>query len=1162
MRVADIFRRDIGRRIEEVIKVDLSDERIVAEEIDEYVVTDNIRSHLEELVDAYQDSARNPSDQTNVWVSGFFGSGKSSFAKVLGYSLANTIVEGRYAADRLLERVGSQKLEALLATAHQQAPAVSVFLDLATGRDVIREGESLVLPAYRALLERLGYSRNVLLAELEFALEGDGDLDAFESVFREVTQGKDWASRRNVGLARSEASHALHKLRPETYPQPDSWARAAVDPEITHNWFANRALELLHRRGNGARRVIFVVDEVGQYVARSIDRMLDLQGLAEACQKHRGPLWLVVTSQEKLDDIVDSLERKRVELARVKDRFPLQVDLLPRDIHEVASRRLLDKTDAGQDAVRLVFGTNRNKLAAHVHLESPTRSGDFSENEFVRLYPMVPYQFQLLIDAVSARRAQGGGSPMLGGSNRTIIKLAQQLVVDPEVGLGKHEVGDLVTLDRAAVLLESVLPTSWQDEIRQVADKYGSVSARVAVMRAVALCCDVPALRLNEVNLAVLLHPSVTAESQRADIAAALKELVIDDRLRFADDGYQIQSPEQKDWEKSRRGKEPRPADAMRIRKELLGKMLAGVNVTRGRTFKISVTIGGERLSDGDVDVHIDEADSRRRETLRELSRETSAQDRITWTYSQGDDTYDALVDLYRSDEMIRAKDTPSKTAADVELLAEERQRLSRAERQLTDRLGRDLLEGQVVFRGRIEDIPSGSLSQVAPRIVSDRLIEIFSRVDDFAANLSNKDVMTVLRADDLAAFPPSLGESGIGLVNLTPEGYRLATEDGPLSDLLHEVQAHVAYGHVVTGAVLEREFSKPPRGAPMEVIQALAAAAVRAGLLEVTYQGQRIASAADHRLDRVFGRIPDFRSASFAPPATDGPSLEARVAVAERLGALTGAKPPIDPAGLAAELRRAFGSDVEVCATVIATLNGADLQVPEVLTRTQNILGSIRDGSDSEAISSAADTWADLVDGRESVRKLRETIDEDLPVIRRARAEIRAGSDGLPDRATSALTELADLVAAGDFLTHRGRIRALTDLVGDARRLVATEVAARLLAALNGARGSIRERFASLGENKVEEALRRLDELGPPDDATTVPLVELRAREALLDVRANEATQLLEELQAAGNLARIAISELVRDPITTLEELDVALERVREAVSTALADGKQVRLL
>ena len=496
MKIAELFRRPIGRTIEEVIKVDLADEEIVAMEIDEYVATDHIRGQMSDVLHDFQETINSPSERTNVWVSGFFGSGKSSFAKMLGYLIENPSVGGHSALDRFKERVDAPAIEALLNTAHAQAPTLTVFLDLSTGRNVAKEGESIVLPVYRALLERLGYSRNLLLAELEFDLEGDGDLAAFEEAFQRVSKGeRSWTERRDVGLAKGEASHAMHLLRPEKYTTADSWAKQQEPMEISANWFAERAMQLLDRRGGGCRRLMFVVDEVGQYVARSVSRMLDLQGLAEALQKRRGPLWLVVTSQERLEDVLDSLEGKQVELARVQDRFPIRVDLLPSDIEEVTSRRVLDKTAAGQDARprparREPAQADRQRPA---ELGRPERRTPL-RTTFVRLYPLVPYQVQLLIDAVSARRAHGGASPILGGSNRTIIKLAQQLVVDPRAGLGDEVVGALVTIDRAYDLLESVIPTAWQSEVEQVSAKYGAGSTESKAIKAVALCSDVGAL--------------------------------------------------------------------------------------------------------------------------------------------------------------------------------------------------------------------------------------------------------------------------------------------------------------------------------------------------------------------------------------------------------------------------------------------------------------------------------------------------------------------------------------------------------------------------------------------------------------------------------------------------------------------------------------------
>jgi len=1160
VKIRELFRGDIERPIETVIHVDLSDEAIVAHEIDEYVVTENIREQLEELVDIYADTARNPSESTNVWVSGFFGSGKSSFAKTAGYALADPIVEGRTATERLLPRANSHKLEALLNTAHTLAPTIAVFLDLASGRDMLREGESLVLPVYRSLLRRLGYSTNELLAELEITLEAEGRLGAFETAVLEATDGRPWEQVRDVALAKNYASRGLHLIDPANFPSADSWAKASAVPNIDHNWLANRALELLARRGGGAMRLLFVVDEVGQYVARSIQRMFDLQGLAEAFQKKRGPLWLVVTSQEKLSDVVDSLESRQVEYARVQDRFPLRVDLLPSDIHEVTSRRVLDKTDSGQSLVRDALVAHRNQLNANARLESPTRAADIAEDEFVRLYPLLPYQVQLLIDAVSARRAQGGGSPMLGGSNRTIIKLAQQLVVDPNHGLGDADVGALITLDRAARLLEEAIPTSWRHEIEQVADKYGNDAIETQVMQAVALCSDVPALPLTEVNLAVLLHDRIGGESRRAEVGDALARLVTDDRLRAGDDGYHVQSPEQKNWEKARRGKEPRPADAIRIRKSLIRQALAGLSVTKGRSFKVELWVDGEKLSDGEVPLHIEEADGARREQLRNESREDKAKNRVSWTYSLSDDTYQAIVEWYRSDEMIRAKDTPSKTATEVELLGEERQRLGRVERQLTDRLARDLTNGQVIFQGKVDDAPVGTLTQTAQKLMTDRISEIYDRLDSFAAQLSTKDVMTVLRTDDLGTVNEALTESGIGLVRLTPHGSQFATDSGPLDDLLKVVNSEMSFGHAVTGALLATKLADPPRGAPIEVVQALAAAALRAGLLEVTYQGAKIGNPSDHRLDRVFGKISDFRGSSFAPP-TSGPDVETRVEVAANLGKLTGTKPPIDVAGLAATLRDFFAADGEACSTVGAGLMGADLPVPDAVTRLQNIVVSFRHASDGDVVTAAAAAWVDLTADHETVRKLADTLDEDLPLVRNARAAVQGGGLGLPADVVDALHQLDDLLAASDLLSHRGTIKDLTSKVHDARRHAATEAAVQLADKLEEARTTLRARFAEMDSGKLDEALRQLDELAPPDDPTPMPLGDLLARVELVEPRAASTARILEELQAAGNLARVHVMQLVSEPITSEEELDIALDRIRQAVIAELADGKQVRL-
>jgi hypothetical protein len=131
-----LFAGDIHRRIEEVIKVDQTDEEILSDEINEYVVTDAIRSHYTTIFDAYRETPNKPHEGIAIWVSGFFGSGKSSFAKMLGLSIANRKIAGLSAGDRFAQRAGNKKVEVLLKTINEKIPTHAVIFDVSTDRGI------------------------------------------------------------------------------------------------------------------------------------------------------------------------------------------------------------------------------------------------------------------------------------------------------------------------------------------------------------------------------------------------------------------------------------------------------------------------------------------------------------------------------------------------------------------------------------------------------------------------------------------------------------------------------------------------------------------------------------------------------------------------------------------------------------------------------------------------------------------------------------------------------------------------------------------------------------------------------------------------------------------------------------------------------------------
>ena len=89
MQIHNMFAEDINRPINGVIKVDQDTADVIEQEVREYVITKELKKHFISFFDYYSDSFDKPTDDIGVWISGFFGSGKSHFLKMLSYILEN-----------------------------------------------------------------------------------------------------------------------------------------------------------------------------------------------------------------------------------------------------------------------------------------------------------------------------------------------------------------------------------------------------------------------------------------------------------------------------------------------------------------------------------------------------------------------------------------------------------------------------------------------------------------------------------------------------------------------------------------------------------------------------------------------------------------------------------------------------------------------------------------------------------------------------------------------------------------------------------------------------------------------------------------------------------------------------------------------------------------
>jgi hypothetical protein len=225
--IGDLLSRNLNQVIEEIIQVDQIDEQTVYSEITEYVATNRIKEHYKDLLEAIAGAPSEPSEGIGIWISGFFGSGKSSFAKNLGYVLSNPQVLGHSYSELFKDQLDHKRISDLAQFINTRIPTEMVMFDISKAKEVRRGDEKIAEVIYRRLLSHLGYAEDYDIAELEIELEGDGRLKEFIELSKKVN-GKDWNAARKGAMKINYASAILCRMKPELFPQADSWGQGTT----------------------------------------------------------------------------------------------------------------------------------------------------------------------------------------------------------------------------------------------------------------------------------------------------------------------------------------------------------------------------------------------------------------------------------------------------------------------------------------------------------------------------------------------------------------------------------------------------------------------------------------------------------------------------------------------------------------------------------------------------------------------------------------------------------------------------------------------------------------------------------------------------------------------------------------------------------------------
>jgi hypothetical protein len=1172
--IRSLFANDIHRRIEEVIKVDQTNDDILRDEIDEYVVTDTIRSHYINIYDAFRETPNKPHEGIAIWVSGFFGSGKSSFAKMLGLSIENRLVAGIPAGDRFALRAGDNKLRVLLKAINEQIPTHAVIFDVSTDRGIRSGNQSLTEIMYGLFLQSLGYAKDLDLSELEITLEEKGHLERFEAEYRHLFD-KEWSSEKGkIAFALSEASRVLHSLDAKTYPMADSWVKAVKNKaDISPGKLAERANDLMKRRRPG-QVLMFVVDEVGQFVARDVQKMLDLQAVVQSLGvKGRGRHWIVVTSQEKLGELVSGLDDKKIELARLMDRFPLQVHLEPSDISEVTSRRVLSKNAAAEKALGELFDQHRGRFTEHTRLTADIKLPDLTRGSFIDLYPLLPYQIDLIIQVVSGLRTQGGASKHVGGANRTIIKLAQQLLINPAVNLADEAVGSIARLDQVFDLVEGNIGSEIRAKISAISKELEHPLAQ-PVAKVICLLQYVKSVHRSAENIAAALHPGVAADSQLPAVKDALRQLEAANKVRRGDDGYRIPTPAEDDWERIRNGISPKAGDAHRLHSEVLASFWQpqpAHTLFDTKNFKAGLAIYGREIVDGDMMFHVHVADDGLAfQALASELRGRSQQERksVFWALSLNDAIDRETIELFRSKEMLARKEREAKTADETALIGEEKIRLRWHQDELRRLLRVACLTGSASFRGndRSPDDRAVDVGKTATDILSHVLPEVFDRFKEAAARPADvkKGVDALFTAENLQGLPAVFGVLGL----LRDEGGKTVfrVESSPLSEVLSRIEERASYGDTASGRFLADELAKEPFGWDFEIVRLLVLSLLRAGKIQATSKGQTIDSATGIEARDTFSNNNVFRQASFRPKK--GIEFAELVKASEAFRDTFGREVrELNAGAIVSELRKEIARQEDTVASAHGRLIAYRLPGANVLDGAIDQMKAILRDSDDNAIATFNASHRSIKDAIRRAMELEQALSEPLlHDLDRAREALRTAWPFLLNESDVSEDLRSKATALKDLLERETFYRELS-AIEQYRSAIEVEYARRFDEALEARTALYTQALDRLThapgwdgiDKDQQQKLAAPFESGRARGEERVPIPQLRSDLYACEPRLQGAIAELYRIIDGERVATVRLREYFSGGIETEEQLDAALAGIREECSRLIGTGKRV---
>ena len=429
MLIKDMFRKKIDREIQGVIIVGQGEDTNVSQELEEYVVTRELQKHFADFFSAYKKGIVGQTPKMGVWISGFFGSGKSHFLKILSYLLENRQVGEKHALDYFIEDekiIDPMVLADMKLAAETPTDAILFNIDSKSDTNSKQDKDAIVKVFLKVFNEMQGFCGSMpYLADLERRLTEEGRFDEFKHTFEEE-YGDAWEdSRQDFDFIQDTVVDVLADMGFMSEEAARNWCeKATTEYQISIEDFARRVHTYIEQKGKN-HHVVFLVDEIGQYIGDDSRLMLNLQTVTEELGKEcKGKAWVIVTSQQDIDSIT---KVKGNDFSKIQGRFDTRLSLSSANVDAVIKKRILDKTDVAAQSLRLLYEQKATIIKNLIMFNDGVEKKLYANAEdFEEVYPFVPYQFNLLASVLTSIRTHGASGKHLSEGERSMLALFKE----------------------------------------------------------------------------------------------------------------------------------------------------------------------------------------------------------------------------------------------------------------------------------------------------------------------------------------------------------------------------------------------------------------------------------------------------------------------------------------------------------------------------------------------------------------------------------------------------------------------------------------------------------------------------------------------------------------------------------------------------------------